>query len=69
MEKDNNIYGYVNGKPVYSRNEFVFTLRGFGPITNDKDLLAYAEKVTHGWYNAGWERTFEDNDGNLYYGN
>lgn len=57
-QMDRQVYGYVNGKAVYSREEFVFTARGFGPITDDATLLAYAEKVTHGWYNAGWKRTF-----------
>ena len=34
------VYGYVNGKAVYSRNEFIFAVRGFGPIENDNELLA-----------------------------
>lgn len=54
----NNVYGYVNGKAVYSRDEFIFTARGFGAIETDEELLAYAEKVTSNWYNAGWHRTF-----------
>lgn len=51
-------YGYVNGKPVYSRDEFVFAKRHFGPIESDEELVKYAEKVTHGWYDAGWKRSF-----------
>ena len=47
MKYDPNVYGYVNGKPTYSRDEFIFTVRGFGPIENDADLLAFAEKVPH----------------------
>ena len=58
MKYDPNVYGYVNGKPMYSRDEFIFTVRGFGPIENDADLLAFAEKVTSRWYNAGWHQTF-----------
>ena len=58
MTYDPNVYGYVNGKPTYSRDEFVFECRHFGAIENDADLLAFAEKATHGWYNAGWTRTF-----------
>lgn len=58
MKYDPNVYGYVNGKPTYSRDEFIFTVRGFGPIENDADLLAFAEKVTSRWYNAGWHQTF-----------
>lgn len=54
-----NVYGYVNGKAVYSRDEFIFTERGFGAIESDEELLAYAEKVTSKWYNAGWHRTFD----------
>ena len=52
------VYGYVNGNPVYSHEEFVCTKRGFGPIETDAELMAYAEKVTHGWSNAGWKQTF-----------
>lgn len=58
MKYDPNVYGYVNGKPTYSRDEFIFTVRGFGPIENDADLLAFVEKVTSRWYNAGWHQTF-----------
>ena len=56
----NKAYGYVNGKAVYSRDEFIFEKRGFGTIENDTDLLAYAEKVTYGWQNAGWKRRFTE---------
>lgn len=52
------VYGYVNGEAVYSRDEFVFKARGRGPIEDDEELIAFAEKVTGGWYNAGWRRTF-----------
>lgn len=52
------IYGTVNSEPVYSRDEFVFKVRGFGAIVNDQDLIAFAEKVTHGWMYAGWKRNF-----------
>lgn len=33
MKYDPNVYGYVNGKPTYSRDEFIFTVRGFGPTS------------------------------------
>ena len=26
MKYDPNVYGYVNGKPTYSRDEFIFTV-------------------------------------------
>lgn len=58
MEYDARVYGYVNGKPAYSADEFAYMARGFGAIENDEELLAYAEKVTSGWYDAGWKRTF-----------
>lgn len=64
MEKD-NIYGYVNGKPVYSRDEFIYTSRGFEEITNDSDLLKFSEEVTHGWLSAGHKHKFI----NYYLGN
>ena len=54
-----NVYGYVNGKAVYSRDEFVFACRKFGPIKTDDELLEYAKKATSNWYDAGWHRTFE----------
>lgn len=56
----NKVYGYVDGKAVYSRDEFIFEQRGFGAIQNDTDLLAYAEKVSWGWQNAGWKRRFTE---------
>ena len=52
------VYGYVNGEPVYSRDDFDFKARGRGPIEDDEELIAFAEKVTGGWYNAGWRRSF-----------
>lgn len=58
MTYNPDVYGYVNGKAVYSRDEFIFAKRRFGAIENDADLLAYAEKVTFGWYDAGHTRTF-----------
>lgn len=56
----NKVYGYVDGKAVYSRDEFIFEQRGFGSIQNDTDLLAYAEKVSWGWQNAGQKRRFTE---------
>ena len=55
---DANVYGYVNGKAVYSRDEFIFTSRGFEEITNDAELLKFAEKVTYGWQDSGHRQTF-----------
>ena len=52
------VYGYVNGQAVYSAEEFIYKGRGFGAIESDEELMAYAEKVTHGWYYAGHKRTF-----------
>lgn len=58
MGKDKSVYGYVNGRPTYSRDEFIFAKRGFGAIETDEELMAFAEKVTHGWYSAGWNHSF-----------
>lgn len=58
MQYDPRVYGYVNGKPTYSRDEFIFECRHFGPIETDEELLAYAEKVTSKWYSAGWHQSF-----------
>ena len=53
-----NVYGYVNGKPVFSRDEFIFEHRKRGPIEDDAELIAFAEKATSGWHNAGWSHSF-----------
>ena len=55
---DANAYGSVNGKTVYSRDEFIFEQRGFNEITSDAELLKFAEKVTYGWQDAGHKHTF-----------
>lgn len=56
----NKRYGVVNGVDVYSRDEFVYTARGFGPIEDDVELLAFATKVTYNWsyQNPNTEKTF-----------
>ena len=57
-EYDPNVYGYVNGEPVYSADEYVFKCRGFGPIESDEELIAFAEKASHGWLDSGHRQTF-----------
>lgn len=52
------VYGYVNGQPVYSRDEFVFKCRGFGAIESDDALMEYARKVTSNWYRSGHHHSF-----------
>lgn len=60
--EDRRVYGYVDGNPVYSADEFRFKARGFGAIEEgkrgDRFLMKYAEEVTHVWYEAGHHRTF-----------
>ena len=51
-------YGYVNDGPVFSRDEYIFKVRGFGPITNDEELIAFAKKASWNWFDAGWHRDF-----------
>lgn len=41
-----------------SRDEFLYFKRGFGRIETDEELIKYAEKVTHGFYDAGWKHSF-----------
>ena len=36
MTHNPNVYGYVNGKPVFSRDEFIFEHRKRGPIEDDE---------------------------------
>lgn len=57
-QHDPAVYGYVNDCPTFSADEFVFTCRRRGPITDDAELVVFAEKATGGWYNAGWHQTF-----------
>lgn len=52
MTHDPNVYGYVNGKPVFSRDEFIYESRRRGPIEDDAELIAFAEKATSGWHTA-----------------
>lgn len=51
---------WINGvkRDFESRDEFIYFRRGFGRIETDAELLAYAEKVTHGFYDAGWKHGF-----------
>lgn len=58
MTHDPNVYGYVNGKPVFSRDEFIYESRRRGPIEDDAELIAFAEKATSGWHSAGWRHSF-----------
>lgn len=51
-------YGYVNGKPVDSRDEFIYAKRGRGPIEDDAELISFAEEATSGWHSAGWHHSF-----------
>lgn len=53
-----NIYGYVNGSSVSSRDEFIYKSRGFQEITSDKELLEFARKVTGNWSSAGHKQSF-----------
>lgn len=53
-----SVYGYVNGKAVYSRHVFIYESRHRGPIEDDDELLAFAYKVTNGWSFVGRPHTF-----------
>jgi hypothetical protein len=55
---DSNVYGHVNNKDVYSRDEYIFEKRGFKTIETDAELIKYAEKVTWNWSNAGHHQSF-----------
>lgn len=57
-ETARRVYGTVNSRPVYSRDEYIYACRGFGAIENDQDLIAFAEKAAHGWMRAGWKHSF-----------
>lgn len=56
--------GFYNGIPCYSHEEFVYRCRErelgrFGAIENDDELIEFARKASHDWYDAGWHQTFE----------
>ena len=55
-----NCFGYRNSEKVYGKDNWVYRCRGFGKITSDRVLMKFAEKVTSGWYDAGWHRDFKD---------
>ena len=60
---DTRRYGVVDGKDVFSRDEYIFEARGFGEILEgqrgDRFLLEYARKVTSDWYRSGHHHSFE----------
>lgn len=39
MTYDPNVFGYVDGQPTYSRDEFIYKKRRRGPITDDAELV------------------------------
>jgi len=53
------VYGHIKGRPIYYRDEWIYSSRGFGPLLNDDDLMAFASKLTHNWYTGGWRKGFE----------
>ena len=57
---DPNVYGHVNGEPVYSRDEFIFKCRGFNSIETDEELMEFARKVSGNWYSSGHQLKFID---------
>lgn len=54
-------YGYVNGKAVNSRDEFIFKSRNIDAFETDAEIFEYARKVTSDWHvncGSGNFRTF-----------
>lgn len=49
MNHDPNIYGYVNGKAVYSADEFRYACRGFGALETDEEIFNFAADKTSNW--------------------
>ena len=50
---ENNVFGYVNGEPVYSRDEFVYKARRFGELKTDQELMDFAKNKTSNWSSGG----------------
>lgn len=53
-----SIYGFVNGIACTSEEEFKYKARNHGAFESDEELIAFAEKASSNWYNAGWHHTF-----------
>lgn len=56
-----HVYGRYNGIACKTKEEFVYRKREkdlgyYGPITDDKALMDFCEKVSGHWQNAGWPR-------------
>ncbi len=52
------VYGYINFNPTFSADEFVYIYRSHGPITDDTELIVFAQKLTKGWLNSGEHQSF-----------
>ena len=65
IEKDGKLpCGFYNGIPCYSHEEYVYRCREkdlgyFGAIESDEELIKFAQKASHDWYDAGWHLSFE----------
>lgn len=55
---DKKVWMMYNDKPMYSRDEYIFTKRGFKEIISDDFLIKFAKEVTYGWSQSGQKQTF-----------
>lgn len=52
------VFGYVNGVPYYTREDYVYAKRGFVSFESDEAMIKYAKEITNNWYDGGANRTF-----------
>lgn len=57
MEKK-MIWGYFNGEPKYTEEDWIYSIRHHGACASDEELIALAEKISWHWSEAGWHQTF-----------
>lgn len=44
-EYDPNVYGYYNGKPCYSEQEYTYSCRRHGAFHDDAEMIAFIKKL------------------------
>ena len=47
------VYGYYNGTPFYTEEEFKHACRRRGAFASDEELIAFSEKVSYGRWKLG----------------
>lgn len=56
--EDKFVWGYFNGEPKYTEEDWIYSIRDHGACESDEELIALAQKISGNWFDAGWHRTF-----------